>query len=150
MSGRLSSTPLARGLLRVGEDGINPGDDAVLDAYFADDYVFHGPDGDADLAGLKALWAGWRDAFTDFSITREQIVNEGDLIGARNTFSGRFDRPLHDARVGEIRPNGARIALEVINTFRYHADGRLAEEWVQYDNLSFYRQLGVKVSFAAP
>lgn len=29
MSGQLSDTPLARGLLRVGEDGITPGDDAI-------------------------------------------------------------------------------------------------------------------------
>ena len=32
-----------------------------------------------------------------------------------------------------MEPHGKPIAWEVMNTFRYDADSRLAEEWVQTD-----------------
>jgi hypothetical protein len=32
-----------------------------------------------------------------------------------------------------------------MNFFRYDDEGRLAEEWVQTDNLSFLRELGVDI-----
>ena len=51
---------------------------------------------------------------------------------------GRRDR-LRDAC-----PTIARF--QVINTFRFHDDGTLAEEWVQYDNLGYYKQLGIYIS----
>jgi predicted ester cyclase len=132
-------------LIRVGEDGINTGDENVLNPYFAADYIFHGPDGDLDFTQLKAFWSVWRNAFSGFKITREQIVVEGDLIGARNTFSGVFDKEITQSLVGAIQPHGKPVRIEVINTFRYDDDGRLAEEWVQYDNVGYLKQLGVNL-----
>jgi hypothetical protein len=38
---------------------------------------------------------------------------------------------------------------EVMNTFRYDADGRLAEEWVQTDYRSFLTKLGVTTTESA-
>jgi len=38
---------------------------------------------------------------------------------------------------------------EVINTFRYDDDGRLAEEWVQTDYRSFLAKLGVTATESA-
>jgi hypothetical protein len=37
----------------------------------------------------------------------------------------------------------------VIGTFRYHDDGRLAEEWVQTDYRSFLTKLGVTTTESA-
>jgi hypothetical protein len=37
----------------------------------------------------------------------------------------------------------------VINLFRYDADGRLAEEWVQTDYRSFLTKLGVSTTESA-
>ena len=34
----------------------------------------------------------------------------------------------------------------MINMFRYDEDDKLAEEWVQYDNLEWMRQLGVTLT----
>ena len=39
----ISDTPLARDLIRIGDEAIAREDDAALRAYFAQDYVFHGP-----------------------------------------------------------------------------------------------------------
>jgi hypothetical protein len=46
MSGFISDSPLARGLIRIGDEAIARADDAKLRGYFAEDYVFHGPGGD--------------------------------------------------------------------------------------------------------
>ncbi|WP_308013481.1 ester cyclase [Streptomyces beigongshangae] len=50
------------------------------------------------------------------------------------------------ALFGAIAPNGQPMRLELINHFRFDENGRLAEEWVQYDNLGFLRQLGVDLA----
>jgi len=47
--------------------------------------------------------------------------------------------------IGPVQPNGRDVRFEVINLFRYDDEGRLAEEWVQVDNLGLLRQLGGRV-----
>jgi predicted ester cyclase len=145
MASQKSNSQRRDDLIRVGEEGINTGDESVLDPYFADDYIFHGPDGDMNFTQLKAFWSVWRSAFSGFRIRREQIIVEGNFIGARNTFSGVFDKEMTESPMGPIQPNGKPVHIEVINTFRYDDDGRLAEEWVQYDNVGYLKQLGVEV-----
>ena len=139
----ISNNPIAAELIKVGEEGINPGDDRILNPYFSDDYVIHMPGGEMTFAELKAFWDVWRNALTDFKITREQIIVEGNFIGARNTFSGTFENELSTSVIGPIQPNGKEVNIEVINTFRYNDEGLLAEEWVQFDNLNMLKQFGV-------
>jgi predicted ester cyclase len=145
MATQKSNSQRREDLIRVGEEGINTGDESVLNPYFAEDYIFHGPDGDMNFTQLKAFWSIWRNAFLDFKITREQIVVEGDMIGARNTFSGIFEKEITQSPVGPIQPHGKAVRIEVINTFRYDGDGRLVEEWVQYDNVGYLKQLGLDI-----
>ncbi len=57
--------------------------------------------------------------------------------------TGIFKGPLHGTAIGSIEPNGRPVRRELLNLFRYDADGRLTEEWVQYDDLTFLKQLGV-------
>ena len=51
--------------------------------------------------------------------------------------------------IGPVEPTGKHIEWEVIGTFRYDDDGRLAEEWVQTDYRSFLTKLGVTVTESA-
>ena len=138
----------ARGLIRIGRQAIARPDDAALDRYFSPDYVLHGPGGDADLAGLKAFFAMMRSAFGDFACERVAIVEQGDVIAARTVMTGVFTGPLHGTAAGTIPPNGRPMRRELLNLFRYDAEGRLAEEWVQYDDLSFLEQLGVEIAMS--
>ncbi|MBI1686766.1 ester cyclase [Caulobacter hibisci] len=136
----------ARGLIRIGRDAVARSDDAALDRYFSPDYVLHGPGGDVDLAGLKAFFAVMRSAFSDFACERVELVEQGDVIAARTVMTGLFTGPLPGTAVGTIHPTGQPMRRELLNLFRYDADGRLAEEWVQYDDLSFLKQLGVEMA----
>lgn len=141
----LSTDSLKAGLIRVGDAGIETGDEKVLDAYFTPDFVIHTQSGDLNLAQLKAYWVNLRNALTGFAITREQIITEGNTLAARSTFSGTFDKELTQSRVGPLKPTGQPVKWEVISTFRYNNNGRLAEEWVISDNVGFLKQFGVDV-----
>lgn len=135
---------LVQGLIRIGEQAIVREDDAALDAYFAQDFAFHGPLGDLDLHALKSFWASQRAAFSDLTITRGRIIVEGNFVAAQTTFSGVFEREFTQSPVGPLPPTGRRFTQNLINLFQYDEEGRLAEEWVQYDNRELLRELGAE------
>src|SRR5580704_2682010 len=135
MPGFISDSPLARGLIRIGDEAIAREDDAKLRDYYAEDYLFHGPGGDLSFDELRAYFASLRAALSDLRIVREQIIADGRFLAARNTLAGDF--------------TGQHVEWEAINTFRYDDDGRLAEEWVQTDYRSFLAKLGVTATESA-
>lgn len=133
----------ARTLVRIGREAIAARGDQRLDAYFAPDFVFHGPAGDMGYPQLRAFFASMRAAFEGFSCERRTLVSEGAFVSARTSMAGRFTAPFDASPIGTLPPTGQPMRLELINVFRFHPDGTLAEEWVQYDHLDFLRQLGV-------
>jgi predicted ester cyclase len=142
---RASREELVAGLIRVGELELTGEDEAEVDAYFAPDFVFHGPDGgELDYEGLKGFFASLRAAFDHLTISRGIIVVEGDYVACQTTIGGTFVREFTHSPVGPLPPNGKRVVLELTNIFRYDHKGRLAEEWVQTDNRSRLRQLGAE------
>ena len=149
MPGFISDTPLARDLIRIGDEAIAREDDVALRAYFADDYVFHGPGGDLGFDELSAYFASLRAAFSDLRIVREQIIVDGDLLAARTTFSGDFTGTFTYSPIGPVEPTGQHLEWEVIGTFRYDDDGGLVEERVQTDYRGFLTKLGVSTTESA-
>jgi predicted ester cyclase len=145
----ISDTPLARELIRIGDEAIAREDDAALRAYFAEDYVFHGPGGDLGFDELSAYFASLRAAFSDLRIVREQIIVEGNFLAARTTFSGDFTSVFTSSPIGPVEPTGEHLGWEVIGTFRYDDERRLAEEWVQTDYRSLLTKLGVTTAESA-
>jgi hypothetical protein len=63
MPGFISDRPLARELVRIGDEAIAAEDGAKLRAYFREDYVFHGPGADLGFDELSAYFASLRAAF---------------------------------------------------------------------------------------
>jgi predicted ester cyclase len=140
-----SREQLVKGLIRVGEQELTGEDDAEVDAYFAPDFAFHGPDrAELDYQGLKGYFASSRAAFDDLTISRGIMVVEGDYVACQTTITGTFVREFTHSPVGPVPPDGSRVAFELINIFRYDEQGRLAAEWVQTDNRSRLRQLGAE------
>jgi predicted ester cyclase len=132
-------------LIRIGELELTGENEAEVDAYFAPEFVFHGPDGaELDYEGLKGYFASLRAAFDDLTISRGIIVTEGDYVACQTTIAGTFVREFTHSPVGPLPPNGNRVVFELMNIFRYDGQGRLAEEWVQTDNRSRLRQLGAE------
>jgi predicted ester cyclase len=143
MPGFISDSPLARDLIRIGDEAIAREDDAALRAYFTDGYVFHGPGADLGFEQLRAYFASLRAAFGDLRLVREQIIVDGNFLAARTTFSGDFTGTFTYSPIGPVEPTGQHLEWELIGTFRYDDDGRLAEEWVQTDYRGLLTKLGV-------
>ncbi len=143
MPGFISDSPLARELIRIGDQAIAREDGAALRAYFAEDYIFHGPGSDLSFEELSAYFASLRAAFNGLRLVREQIIVQGNYLAARTTFSGDFAEVFTYSPIGPVEPTGQHLEWEVIGLFRYDDDGLLAEEWVQTDYRSFLTKLGV-------
>ena len=57
-------------------------DEAEVDAYFAPDFRFHGPEGgEWDYQGFKEYFSALRAAFDNLTITRGIVVAEGQPRG---------------------------------------------------------------------
>jgi predicted ester cyclase len=149
MPGFISDSPLARDLIRIGDEAIARADDAALRAYFAADYIFHGPGADLNFDQLSAYFASLRAAFSDLRLVREQILADGSFLAARTTFSGDFTAVFTYSPIGPVEPTGRHLEWEVIGIFRYDDNGRLAEEWVQTDYRSLLTKLGVTTTESA-
>ena len=149
MPGFISDGPLARDLIRIGDEAIAREDEAKLRGFYAGDYIFHGPRGDLTFEELSAYFASLREAFSNLRIVREQIIADGNFLAARNTFSGDFTGVFNYSPIGPLAPTRQHLEWELINTFRYADDGRLAEEWVQTDYRSLLTKLGVTTTESA-
>jgi predicted ester cyclase len=140
----MSRDELVSGLVRIGELEITGEDQAAVDAYFAPDFKFHGPDGrELDYQGLQAYFGALRAAFDDLTIERGIVIVEDDHVACQTRIAGTFVREFTHSAVGPLPPNGQRVTFELTNIFRYD-QGRLAEEWIQTDNRSVLRQLGAE------
>jgi predicted ester cyclase len=145
----ISESPLARDLIRIGNDAIAREDAAALRAYFAEDYVFHAPGRELSFDQLDAYFASLRAAFSGLRLVREQIIAESNFLAARTTFSGDFTGVFTYSPIGPVQPTGQHLEWEVIGIFRYNDDGRLAEEWVQTDYRSLLTKLSVTTTESA-
>jgi predicted ester cyclase len=137
---------VAKGLVTIGEEAVAKSNDALFYDYYTDDYQLHSPAGDFNRDEIKAYFAALRDSFTDFTISRAQILVDGNLVSARTVMAGRFDKEFPYTPIGAVEPNGQHVQWELINIFRYTDEGRLIEEWVQTDTYDFLRQLGAVAS----
>lgn len=138
-----SLSPRVRALIRIGDDAIAHENAAAADAFFHPQFRFHGPGGtELDREGLWAYFAKCRAAFDDFTVTRQAVVSNGvDYVACRTRFAGTFVRPFAGVPGEPIEPNGKPFEYRLINIFHYAPDGRLAEEWAQYDVSAFLAQL---------
>src|SRR5215216_2976957 len=100
------------GVIRVGEQELTGEDEAEVDAYFAPDFTFHGPDrAETDYQGLKGYFASLRAAFDDLTISRGIMVVEGDYVACQTAITGTFVREFTHSPAGPLPPNGNRVVF---------------------------------------
>lgn len=73
----------------------------------------------------------------DQKITTEMLIAEGDKVAAYATYTGTLTGPM-----GEFPATGKSAASKFITIFRIE-EGRIAEIWVEWDNLAMLGQLGL-------
>jgi steroid delta-isomerase-like uncharacterized protein len=110
-------------------------------AYYlvATDFVGHFP-GQPPIQGLEAyrqFGSLYFTAFPDLQITPEDLIAEGDKVSMRYSWRG-----THKAELMGIPATGKRVIASGISIFRV-ADGKIAEQWDNFDTLGMLQQLGV-------
>jgi len=119
---------------------INEQEWATLDALVADDVVRHSRTyGQTQLRGRKQLVEFLKSEAMTFPDARQKIlylVAEEDRVAAALQFNGTQKGPM-----GPFPASGRRIQANFLAMFRLE-DGRIAEVWVEWDNLSVLLQLG--------
>jgi steroid delta-isomerase-like uncharacterized protein len=119
---------------RFYDQGVNRRDWAAVADTLADDFTHNGvrlgPDGQRH--SLEALYAGFPDA----RVAIEDTVAASDRIVSRMTWTGTQDGVFagHPA-------SGRAVAWTAISIIRV-ADGRIAEAWVNEDDLGLLRAIG--------
>lgn len=73
----------------------------------------------------------------DQKITVEMLIAEGDKVAAYATYSGTLTGPM-----GDFPATGKSMESKFITIFRIEED-RIAEIWVEWDNLAMLTQLGL-------
>jgi steroid delta-isomerase-like uncharacterized protein len=113
--------------------------DAAEEIY-ASDYVSHDPaSGEIrGIEGAKQFAAKFRQAFPDLQPTIEDMVAEGDKVVTR--FSARGTHQGETEDFGP--PTGNRVEITGI-TIEQFAEGKIVEEWTNYDALGLLQQLGL-------
>lgn len=126
---------------RIFDEAWNRRDFSGLDDLVAPSYVERGAPPGVTLPpgpdGVRALLGMFHAAFPDLHITVDDMFGEGDRVAARTTARGTHTGPL-----GPLPPTGKKVAVPAILILRI-VDGKLADRWEVYDEMSMMRQLGV-------
>jgi steroid delta-isomerase-like uncharacterized protein len=122
--------------VRVFADIYNNRDFAAASEIYAPGFVNHGETRDVGLAEDLAASRGWCDAFPDLRVTVDKSVAEGDLV----TFLWTAEGTNTGAGDG-LHASGRHVKLRGITIWRV-ADGKLAEEWSQFDEERVLRATG--------
>jgi len=123
---------------RVLEEVVERGDLDAIDEIYTEDAVEHTPVG--DFSGHEEIREGFEltlGAFSDYTVTVDDVIAEGDTVAVRLT-----ERGTHDGEFMGIDPTGREFEIRTMAFLRLE-DGKVAEWWVQPDNLGLMRQLGV-------
>lgn len=120
------------------EDGVNRGDMDVATECFAADYVNHLPGEPEPQRGIEAwktMFQSFRTGFPDMATRLEDVFSDGDKVAVRHLWTG-----THLGEYGGVPPTGVRITFTGNDIYRV-VDGKIVEEWSEYDELSILRQI---------
>jgi len=101
-------------------------------------YVAHAPgtSGPLDTEAWVEFIDSFVDAFPDLRLTVESIVSSGDMVAARVAFHG-----THRGEFQGLPPTNREVAFTGME-FDRMADGKVAEHWVELDQVALLQQLG--------
>ncbi len=132
--------PDNQAIVRRMVDAVNNRDFAALDEVVAVDVERHSAATPGiEVHSLEQFKAFLRHDLTVVPDARQeirQLLVDGGMVAVRALYSGTQTGPM-----GPFPPSGRNVALPFIGILRI-ADGKIAEMWVEWDNLAALTQLG--------
>jgi steroid delta-isomerase-like uncharacterized protein len=111
----------------------------VVDELVDESYVGYDPFLPEPLRGpqgFKENVSMFRAAYSDARITVDDQIAEGDKVATRWTGRG-----THDGQLMGIAPTGKQVTVAGLVVSRV-ANGKVVEEWTNWDTLGMLQQLG--------
>jgi steroid delta-isomerase-like uncharacterized protein len=138
-----------KGLARRSWEIVTKGDldtlDDALQKVYADDIVMHEPDEDVrGIEGIKRFVSMIRSALPDLRVTLEDDIAEGNKVVSRWRAQG-----THQGELMGIAPTGNQVAITGITIHRIE-EGKIVEEWENWDALGMMQQIGAVPSPEQP
>ncbi len=118
----------------------------VLDELVSNDYVGYDPAAPEPLRGIQGAKDNvnqYRSAFEGAQITVKEQVAEGDLVATRWEGRGR-----HTGELMGTPPTGTEAIVTGITLSRVK-NGKIVEEWTNWDTLGMLQQIGAIPAGAA-
>ena len=109
----------------------------IADQIYAKDFVNHGLHRNVGLKEDQYAARGWKQAFPDLVISVDQTIAEGDLVTV--LWSGRG---TNTGNGNGITATGKTVEARGITIWRI-VDGKITEEWSEFDQLGIMQQLGL-------
>lgn len=137
---------MTRIAMRYAEEVWNQGNLDAVDEIFADGHTYHDPLSPglpAGPDGVRARVGAYKGAFPDSRVDVTEVIASGDVVAARWTWGGTNTGPVMG-----IPATGRTASIEGMHWFWFEGD-RIAESWVQADNVGLLAQLGL-VDLPAP
>ena len=124
---------------RFYDEGWNGNNLDVYDELVTDDFVDHQaiPGLPAGREGFKQLNVMFKSAFPDVWVDVDNIVAEDDKVACRWTSTG-----THTGELFGIPATNRKVSVTATVWYRVE-NGRLAEGWINRDDVGLMRQLGV-------
>jgi predicted ester cyclase len=126
---------------RLMEEAFGQGKPELVDELLDPEFVCYDPNSEAgEVRGADTIKEeiGWfRTALPDLSYKVEDQIAEGDRVVTRYVLSG-----THQGEFFGVAPTGNRVVMSGINIDHFDENGRMVEEWPEYDLLGAMRQLG--------
>jgi len=114
----------------------------VFNELFAADYVNHSaPFGANNRQAREQSLKAFRAGAPDLHVTIDDMIAEGDKVALRWTTRGT-ERGSVRTPLGVTPATERAIDIPGINIFRI-VNGKIAEEWIVWDTLSWAQQLGL-------
>jgi C-1 hydroxylase len=88
------------------------------------------------LEGLKQFLSMIFKSFSDFHLTIEDIIAEGDKVWIRSTITG-----THTGEFSGLTPTGKKFTESSVWIYRI-VNGKVVEGWDVQDELDFYKKIG--------
>lgn len=111
---------------------------SLLEKITDPNYRFHFP-GQPDALNFeeaKKIQSEYNVAFPDAKITIDQQIAEGDKVLTRVTYTG-----THKGKMQNIAPSGKSVKVTGMSLQRFEK-GKIVEEWVEFDMLGMFQQIG--------
>src|SRR3954464_6495770 len=120
-------------------DPVSAGDTSAAEELIAADAPAHDPAQPEDARGPEGFRQTielYRSAFSDLKFTIDDVFSDGDMVCTRWSTTGTHDGELMGVPASGNQISGSGISIDRV------VDGKVAESWVQWDNLGLMQQIG--------